>query len=171
MIRITRLTDYGLVLLAQFARHEEREIHTGRDLAEATDLPLPTVSKLLKTLAREGILVSHRGVQGGYQLARHPEEISIVEIISALEGPIAVTLCSLDSPGGCEKEELCPVQSSWRKINQAVLKALKDIKLADMVQAPSGPCRAESSREATRRPPSPYLELAGKARRAPTGIS
>lgn len=140
MIRITRLTDYGLVLLAHIARHPERPIFTGRDLAEETDLPLPTVSKLLKTLARSEILTSQRGVSGGYRLARSPEEITIVEIIDALEGPIAVTLCSLESGGECAKEDLCPVQSSWRKINQAVLRALEDIKLSDMIQPTAAGC-------------------------------
>src|SRR5215831_15995615 len=94
MIRITRLTDYGIVLLTHFARHPERLTRNAPELAAAAHLPLPTVSKILKILAREGLLVPHRGAKGGFSLAKPATDITVAEIISALEGPIALTECS-----------------------------------------------------------------------------
>ena len=92
MIRITKQTDYGIVLLTHLAAHPDRHFNAPELAAEAR-LPLPMVSKILKLLAREGLLASHRGVKGGYSLARPAEEISMAEIIAALEGPIAITEC------------------------------------------------------------------------------
>jgi len=128
------MTDYGIVLLTHFARHPEEQTHNVRDLAAETHLPLPTVSKILKTLTRSGIVVSHRGVRGGYSLARQPEKISVAEIIAALDGPIAITDCTNGSAGLCDLERLCPVSSNWQRINRAVREALEKISLADMAQ-------------------------------------
>ena len=131
MIRIARLTDYAIVLLTYFARATE-QVHTARDLAARSHIPLPTVSKLLKALSHGGLLVSQRGVKGGYSLARRPEEISIAAIIGVIDGPIAMTECSALAPGLCELEPVCPVRSNWRRINQAVQGALDGLTLGDM---------------------------------------
>ena len=94
MIRLGKLTDYGLVLMSYVAKGDEQALRTARDLAAQSKLPLPTVSKLLKVLLQSGFLVSHRGIKGGYTLARDAREISVAEIISALEGPIGLTECT-----------------------------------------------------------------------------
>jgi FeS assembly SUF system regulator len=130
MIRITKQTDYGIVLLTHLAADPERQ-YNAPELAAEARLPLPMVSKILKLLAREGLLVSHRGVKGGYGLARQPEAISMAEIIASLEGPIALTEC-ISVEGDCSHEALCPVRSNWRRINQAVRTALAGISLAEM---------------------------------------
>ena len=132
MIRMTRLTDYGIVLLTHIARHPARLTRNAPDLAAEAHLPLPTVSKILKILAREGLLIPHRGAKGGFSLARPPGEITIAEIIAALEGPIALTECSGHAPGRCGIERLCPVGTNWQRINRAVLDALRGITLAEM---------------------------------------
>ncbi len=132
MIRMSRLTDYGIMLLTHIARDPELSVYNARDLAAKAHLPLPTVSKLLKVLARKELLVAHRGVKGGFSLARRPEEISVAEIISALEGPIAITTCSFTLPGSCRLEQLCPVGGSWQRINQVVREALENITLSEM---------------------------------------
>src|SRR5437773_1366764 len=93
VIRLTRITDYGIVLMSYFARERDPIMHSARDVSQASRLPLPTVNKILKILTRNGLLVSHRGVKGGYSLARKPEEISMADIITATEGPVAITLC------------------------------------------------------------------------------
>lgn len=131
MIRITKQTDYGIVLLTHMAGQPDHQ-YNAPDLAAEAHLPLPMASKILKLLAREGVLVSHRGVKGGYSLARHPRAISMAEIIAALEGPIAITEC-IDEEGDCAHERLCPVRSNWHRINEAVLGALQSITLAEMV--------------------------------------
>ena len=152
MIRITRQVDYGILLLVRFAAGGGQESLTARDLARETGLPLPMVSKILKTLAREGLLVSQRGVKGGYRMLRRSHRISIAEVIRALDGPIAITQCIDEREGDCALERLCPVSWRWQTINGAIQEALRGITLADMCRAP-GPAR--------RRPGSIALEPTG----------
>lgn len=133
MIRITKTTDYGLVLLTHMAAVPERRFNAP-ELAQDAQLPLPMVSKILKTLAREGLLASQRGASGGYALARPPEEIPVSEVIAALEGPIAITECIDDTPGECAQEPVCPLRSNWQLINGAIRRALDDIRLSQMAR-------------------------------------
>ena len=135
MIRLSKLTDYGLVLMARMAQNRDRVLHTARDLAFESRLPLPTVSKLLKELVQGGLLVSHRGVRGGYSLARKPREISVAEVIAVFEGPIALTECSTDISGLCDLEPCCPIKDNQRIISQAVRGALENVMLSDLSQS------------------------------------
>ena len=128
----SRQTDYGIILLAYLANRPAEQILTARDAAQECRLPVPMVSKILKTLARGGILLSHRGVKGGYSLARVPERITIGDIIGALEGPIGITECA-SNPGSCEQEPLCPVRINWQRISLAVRGALEKIPLSEMM--------------------------------------
>jgi FeS assembly SUF system regulator len=133
MIRIGRLTDYGIVLMTHVAADPGND-HSATEIAAGTRLPLPTVSKLLRRLARGGLLVSHRGAKGGYNLAHPPQEISVAGIISAIEGPVALTRCTtFDHTSDCEFEPRCPVRGHWQKINRAVRSALEGVTLADIV--------------------------------------
>lgn len=137
MIRISKLADYAILLLSTFAR-ETCSIRNAPELAADTRLPLPTVSKLLKTLSRAGLLESHRGVKGGYSLPHRPTEVSVAEIITAVDGPISLTDCSAepsDEAQACSMEPVCPVKSNWRRINQAVRDALEHVSLADMARS------------------------------------
>ncbi len=131
MIRMTKQADYGIVLLTRMAEEPERQF-TAAALAAATRLPAPTVSKILKGLAREGLLDSLRGVKGGYSLARAGAAISVAEIISALDGPIAITECIDDTPGECIQEPSCAVRGNWQQINDAIRLALEEITLEEM---------------------------------------
>jgi FeS assembly SUF system regulator len=130
MLRMSKLTDYGTMVLAQLAA-TEGSLATCSAVAEATHLGPPTVSKLLKLLARAGLVVSERGVQGGYALARSPEEISAAEIIDALEGPFAITECSA-ATGTCDLESHCRVASAWQRINGSIRRSLQSVSLADL---------------------------------------
>jgi len=132
MFRITRLTDYGVLLMTELARSDEN-VHNAADLATNAHLPAPTVSKILQVLLREGLLTSVRGAGGGYSLTRAASDISIRDIIVALEGPIALTECNLEH-SQCEQEEHCTTRSNWKIINQAVRHALDGITLADMTE-------------------------------------
>ena len=133
MIRLGKLTDYGLVLMTCIARDRERPLYTAGGLAAESRLPLPTVTKLLKLLQQGGLLLSQRGIKGGYNLARSPEEISVAEIISVLEGPIALTDCSQDISGLCDLEPCCPLKENQRIISQVVRGALQRVTLADLL--------------------------------------
>jgi FeS assembly SUF system regulator len=132
MIRLSKLTDYGVLLMTHMARRADRPLHTARDLAAETKIPLPTVSKLLKELSGGGLLLSHRGLKGGYSLARQPEEISVGQIIAVLEGPIGVTECG-GTPGICDKEAHCPMSSNWQVISHALRQALENLTLLDLI--------------------------------------
>ncbi|MFQ5655038.1 MAG: SUF system Fe-S cluster assembly regulator [Planctomycetota bacterium] len=134
MLKISRQTDYGIVILMLFAREPKGAVLNARDLSSEANLPLPTASKILKILARGGILQSRRGAKGGYSLIRTPAEISVAQIVRALEGPIAMTACVEDAPGCCEMETWCPVRGNWQIINQAVYGALDGISLAEMAR-------------------------------------
>ena len=118
-------------MLTYFASHDG-STYNARDIAGATRLPLPVVSKVLKLLARDGLLASQRGIKGGYGLARRPKEITVADIIRALEGPIAVTECSDQEHGDCGLEMRCPVKTNWHLINRAIHEALEKITLAEM---------------------------------------
>jgi FeS assembly SUF system regulator len=132
MIRLSKLTDYGILLMTQMARHPERAVHTARDLAAETRLPLPTVSKILKFLSNGGLLVSQRGVKGGYGLVRPAQEISVGQIITLLEGPIGVTECG-GAPGRCDMESHCPVSPHWRVISHELRQTLNKLMLSGLV--------------------------------------
>ena len=134
MIKLTRLADYGIVLLTYVARQPEGRIHNVPDLAEEAHLPLPTVSKVLKLLSKGGLLTSQRGVNGGYQLSRRPSEITLAQIVVALDGPIEITECSSKTRNRCEISNGCPARSNLQLINQAVLGALDNITLAQMTR-------------------------------------
>jgi len=129
MLRMSKLTDYGTMVLAQLA--STGGLATAGQIAAATHLGQPTVSKLLKCLVHAGLVMSVRGVQGGYTLARAPEEISAAEVLDALEGPVAITDCSA-SGGGCDLESFCRVGSAWQRINHAIRRALEQVSLTDL---------------------------------------
>ena len=112
------------------ANHDEGLLHNAKDLSATISIPLPTVSKVLKILTQGGILKSHQGSKGGYSLIRPASKITAAEIIEAVEGPVAITDCS--SADGCERN--CVVSNSWQQVNGTVVKALKDLTLADMAK-------------------------------------
>ena len=130
MLRMSKLTDYGTMVLAQLAANGGG-LWTASQVADATHLAQPTVSKLLKSLVHAGLVVSTRGVQGGYTLARPPAAISAAEILDALEGPVALTECS-STRGGCDLESFCRVGSAWQRINHTIRRALEGVSLADL---------------------------------------
>ncbi len=132
MIRLSRLADYGVVLMTHIATLAD-EMHTAHAVAAATHIPEPTASKILKALSRADLLDSHRGASGGYTLARYPVNIRVTEIIIAMDGPIALTSC-LDAEGAdCSLVSTCPTRTNWRKINDAIRRALDEVSLTDMM--------------------------------------
>ena len=135
MLRISKLTDYGTVVLAHIAASDCDRV-SAADVAAATGLGLPTVSKLLKSLARAGLVKSTRGVHGGYELARPAADISAADVIDALEGPVSITQCS-SGDSLCEHEGICNVGSAWQQINVAIRRALDDVSLIDLLRSSS----------------------------------
>jgi FeS assembly SUF system regulator len=134
MVRLDKLTDYGLVLLTCIARSGDSSLRTARDLALESGVPLPTVSRLLQELLKGGLLISQRGIKGGYALAKKPREISIGGVIAALEGPIALTVCSSGVVGLCDLEPSCVIKNNQRVISEAIRGVLERLTLADLMQ-------------------------------------
>jgi len=130
-MRLSRLADFSVVLMTHVAQHEE-QTHAAAEIALATQLPAPTVAKILTRLCREGLLSSIRGVKGGYRLARPSATISIGTIVSVFDGPVALTQCLRLGLSRCEVEAVCPSRVGLHRINAAVLKALDDVSLADI---------------------------------------
>ncbi|HYD99314.1 MAG TPA: SUF system Fe-S cluster assembly regulator [Alphaproteobacteria bacterium] len=131
MIKLSRLTDYAVVLLAEMARQPAQTV-SAPELGEATGVPQATVAKVLKLLQRGGCVASQRGAAGGYALARPAAEITVAEIIAAMEGPIALTACLEGGDGLCSVQSLCGMRGNWDKINSAIKTALSQLTLADM---------------------------------------
>jgi FeS assembly SUF system regulator len=129
---MSKLADYGTVIMTAMAREPQR-IQSAADVALRTGVAAPTVSKILKRLAREGLIVSVRGAKGGYMLPRSPAQISVADIISAMEGSLGMTECS-SVPGLCTQESSCAVRGNWQRINQIVLKILQEMTLDQMTR-------------------------------------
>jgi FeS assembly SUF system regulator len=132
MIRIAKYTDYATLLLTQLAKSPDRQV-SAQQLAKETELPPPTVARLLKLLTRADLVSGQRGTAGGYKLSRSPREISIAEVITAIEGPCALTDCA-QAEGNCGLEPSCLTKVNWRAINHAVAALLDAVSLADMAR-------------------------------------
>ncbi len=130
MFKVNKLTDYATVLLIEIARINV--VQSTQHVSERTGIPLPTVAKIMKSLNKAGLVASQRGAGGGYTLGRAPHEISVADVIQAVEGPIALTACADTSDEHCSIEAVCPVQGKWNKVNTAVRAALNEVTLADM---------------------------------------
>lgn len=130
MLRISKLADYGTVVMVYLARQEEK-LASARDIALHTHLAMPTVSKLLKKLTKAGLLLSVRGVNGGYKLYKMACDITISDIIYALDDSRGLTECSQE-PNFCSLQNVCSVQNNWRVVSQAIESALQSVSLKDL---------------------------------------
>lgn len=137
MMRINKLTDYGIIIMTEIATMGSKKVHTAKEISKRTNIPLPTVTSLLKKLSSEELLTSQRGNQGGYALAESSSTISIATIIESIEGPIALTECSTNECA-CSYESKCSVEEPWQKINKTVKSALEEIKLNEMIHSNQG---------------------------------
>ena len=134
MLRISKLTDYAILMMVELTR--DREVLSAHALAERIRVEVPTASKVLKLLAGGGLLESFRGASGGYRVTRSAADISVAEVIAAIEGPIAMTECSVEA-GLCSQEDSCDLRGNWQRISLAVADALEQVSLDEMA-APSG---------------------------------
>ena len=132
MFKVSKLTDYGTMLMTEMA-HQPQKVFSAAELAKSVHLTSGTVSKLLKILAKQGLLTSYQGKSGGYRLSKRPEHINLAEVISALEGPIAITECS-EHDSHCDIESLCHTRRNWQKINQIIYRDLSKVSLAEMLR-------------------------------------
>lgn len=132
MLRLNKLTDYAVVTLTRMAGAPD-ETFTAPRLAGETAVPIPTVAKLMKQLGKGGLVSSQRGATGGYTLSRAPTQITVAEVIEAMEGPISLTACVEGADDSCSVVSLCPMSGNWNKVNKVIHEALKGLTLADMM--------------------------------------
>ncbi len=132
MLRISKMTDYAIMVMVELLA-SRGEVLNAHALSERSHLELPTVSKVLKLLVKTGLVESYRGASGGYSLERNAQDISVAEIIAAIEGPIAMTECSTEE-GQCAQEDICGLRGNWQRISIAVTKAMEGVSLAEMAQ-------------------------------------
>ncbi|MDD2860491.1 MAG: SUF system Fe-S cluster assembly regulator [Acidiphilium sp.] len=130
MLRLSRLTDYAVVVLVRLSRSDK--VETAPGIAASTGIPEPTVAKVLKGLAQFGLVTSQRGAHGGYRLRKSLDAIPVADVILAIDGPIALTACVEGAVGNCESQSLCPMAGRWGVVNDAISEALNAITLADM---------------------------------------
>ena len=131
MFRLNKLADYALVVMEYVTSHPEGHPHTARSVAEATHLPAPTVVKILKKLVDSNLVISQRGVKGGYTAARGSALISVAEVVEAMDGPMGLTECAT-APGRCELEGKCRIEANFRVIGRVLRETLRNISLADL---------------------------------------
>ncbi len=132
MIKLSKLTDYAVVILAEMSAGEGK-LQTASGLSEKTGLPEPTVAKVLKLLARGELITSSRGVNGGYALSKVPTEINMASVIAALEGPVQLTSCVDGTDECCSHAGSCSMKGKWNPVNDAMQKALENVSLAQMI--------------------------------------
>ena len=145
MFRLSRLSDYAIVLTSRIARGDGLVV-TARGLSSETDIPWPTVVKLLKMLMAGGVLRSIQGRKGGYALARPASKISLIDIIEMIEGPVALTECNRET-GNCAIQKSCQVHRHWLVINNAVRQSLAALTLADMSETTLSAARMARNRQ------------------------
>lgn len=142
MLRLSKLTDYAVVVLAKLAVDDA--VRTAPNLASSTGIPEPTVAKVLKTLTAAGLVTSFRGARGGYLLSRPLSAIPISDVIAAIDGPIALTACVEGSSSGCDCQDICCMRGLWDPVNEAIRSALASITLADMRESVLTPLRSSA---------------------------
>jgi FeS assembly SUF system regulator len=143
MIILSKMADYGVIVATHLAADPTRRMNAAA-LALETRLPQTTVAKVLKSLAHAGVVVGARGASGGYRLARPAAEITVSDVVAAIDGAIGMTQCSVHAPS-CERTDFCPTRPHWRRINLAVGEALAAVTLAEMAAPALPPFRSETA--------------------------
>ncbi|MDZ7369641.1 MAG: Rrf2 family transcriptional regulator [candidate division KSB1 bacterium] len=136
MFKLSKKTEYALLALQHMAEQGEGYILTVKEIAEAKSVPQPLLAKILQQLAKEGLIDSLQGAYGGYILNRKPQEITLGEIVEAIEGPIRIVEC-IDEPQSCARDINCGVKKSFNPLQQAVSAYLQRVTLADVAASNS----------------------------------
>lgn len=135
MLKLTKKADYGLIALKHMAVNADLGVASAKEIADTYHIPLPLLSKILQKLNKGGFLRSEQGNNGGYRLARNPREISTLEVIRAIDGPIILTHCFTEhNTRGCLLTDTCNVREPLRKVHEGILQLLGGITIHDLAQ-------------------------------------
>lgn len=135
MLKLTKKADYGLIAVKHLAEFGEQGSCSAKDIADVYAIPQAAMAKILQKLVKSGLLVSHHGINGGYVLARSAKNISALEVIRAIDGPLFITSCG-DETRGCYQSRKCTVREPLRKVNESIQQVLSRISIADMKEKP-----------------------------------
>ena len=141
MLRLSKKADYALIAMKHLALRGDRgssASSSAREIAELYGIPVELMAKVLQRLVRRGLLASHQGTRGGYQLARVPGQISVADVIQAIDGPVTVTACSTED-GQCEQFSKCNVRDPLWRVRERILSALGDCTIAELAADPPAP--------------------------------
>ena len=141
MLRLTKKADYGLMALKYLAEQSDNGAQSAKDIAEAYHIPPQLLAKILQTLAKGGLLVSHAGTNGGYALARPATAISAFEVIRAIDGPLFITSC-ITIHGTCDLAGHCTIKEPLRKVNDSITQMLSSLRIADLIEPGHAPDQA-----------------------------
>jgi FeS assembly SUF system regulator len=137
MLKLSKKSDYALIAVRHLATHAAERSHSAADIAEIYGISAPLLAKVLQRLAKHGVVTARHGSSGGYQLAKHPKNISALEVISAVDGPLMITSCNT-SHGICEQSTTCTVREPLRKVNDSILEVLRMVTISQMSEEPEG---------------------------------
>jgi Rrf2 family protein len=132
MLKLTKKADYGLIALKHLAELGPKGSCSAKDIAEAYHIPAEALAKILQKLTKAKLLVSHHGTNGGYVLAREARQISALEVIRAIDGPLFIASCLPHHSGGCDQSGCCTIREPLRQVNESIRALLDDIKISDM---------------------------------------
>jgi Rrf2 family protein len=135
MLRLSKKADYALMAMKHLALRGDRGSSSAREIAEQYDIPIELMAKVLQRLVRRGLLASHQGTRGGYELARRPVQISVADVIQAIDGPVTVTACSTDD-GQCDQFAKCNVRDPLWRVRERILSALGECTIAELAAEP-----------------------------------
>ena len=136
MIKLGKLTDYAIAVMGQLVQEGVESAHSAHHLSDKTGIPEPTVAKVLKLLSKSNLVASERGAAGGYRLVKAADQVSIGEIITAMDGPISIVACVDGQKDNCGMWGTCPTKGNWDRVNEAIKSALESVKLTEMLSAP-----------------------------------
>ena len=134
MLKLTKKADYGLIALKHLSNRQNGSASSAKEISDRYGIPLAILAKVLQTLVRGGFLRSEHGVNGGYKLARDPGEITTLEVIRAIDGPILLTHCFSEQGAECDQSDRCTVRDPLRKVHEGILRLLGGMSIADMSQ-------------------------------------
>jgi Rrf2 family protein len=138
MLRLSKKADYALIAMKHLALRGDRGSSSAREIAGLYDIPIELMAKVLQRLVQRGLLASHQGTRGGYQLARTPAQISVADVIQAIDGPVTVTACSTEE-GQCEQFSKCNVRDPLYRVREKILAALGECTIAELASDPPSP--------------------------------
>lgn len=131
MLKLSKKADYALIAVRHLATHDAVRSQSASDIAEAYGISATLLAKVLQRLARHGLVTARHGSTGGYQLARHPRDISALEVISAVDGPVVITSC-VTSHGNCDHSDRCTVREPLRRVNESIAQVLRSVSISQM---------------------------------------